>query len=73
MDRPDYLSDDDAFQGAVKAERSKILHANRNATQTPRSPSVSSVSGSVGTFQMRNPRMARAEAAAERARPSCFV
>jgi hypothetical protein len=46
MDRPDYLSDDDAFQGAVKAERSKILHANRNATQTPRSPSVSSVSGS---------------------------
>ena len=46
MDRPDYLSDDDDFQGVVKAERSKILHANRNAAQTPRSPSVSSVSGS---------------------------
>jgi hypothetical protein len=46
MDRPDYLSDDDDFQGVVKAERRKILHANRNAAQTPRSPSVSSVSGS---------------------------
>jgi Protein of unknown function (DUF3987) len=46
MDRPDYLNNDDAFQGAVKAERTKILHANRNAAQTPRSPSVSSVSGS---------------------------
>jgi hypothetical protein len=45
MDRPDYLSDDDDFQGAVKAERNKILHATRNAAQTPRSPSVSSVSG----------------------------
>lgn len=46
MDRPDYLSDDDDFQGVVKAERNKILHATRNAAQTPRSPSVSSVSGS---------------------------
>jgi hypothetical protein len=46
MDRPDYLGDDDDFQGVVKAERRKILHANRNAAQTPRSPSVSSVSGS---------------------------
>ena len=27
MDRPDYLNEDDDFQGAVKAERIKILHA----------------------------------------------
>ena len=38
MDRPDYLSHDDDFQGVVKAERKKILHA-----QTHCSPSVSSV------------------------------
>ena len=46
MERPDYLNDDDDFQGVVEAERNKIQHANRNAAQTPRSPSVSSVSGS---------------------------
>jgi Protein of unknown function (DUF3987) len=50
MDRPDYLSDDDDFQRVVKQERSRILRASRNAAQTPRSPSVSSVSGSSRHF-----------------------
>jgi hypothetical protein len=45
MDRPNYLNEDE-FQGTVKAERAKILQAKRNATQTSRSPFVSSVSGS---------------------------
>ena len=48
MDRPYYLNDDDEFQEAVKADRIKFLHAKRDAAQTPRSPSVSSVSGSGG-------------------------
>jgi hypothetical protein len=33
MGRPDYLNEDDDFQGVVKAERNKILRANRNAAQ----------------------------------------
>jgi hypothetical protein len=45
MDRPDYLNDDE-FQGVVKAERIKILHAKLK----PGSPSVSSVSGSGRRF-----------------------
>ena len=45
MDRPDYLNEDNEFQGVVKAERIKILRAKRSRAQTLRSPSVSSVSG----------------------------
>jgi hypothetical protein len=52
MDRPDYLSHDDAFQGMVKAARSKFC----TPTATPRKHpalllSVLSVAR-VGTFQM---------------------
>ena len=52
MDRPDYLDEDDEFQEAVKAERSKILRAKRNRAQTLRSPSVSSALARAGTIQM---------------------
>jgi Protein of unknown function (DUF3987) len=50
MDRPNYLSEDDDLEGAVKAERIKMPHAKSNAAQTPSSPSVSSVSGSGRRF-----------------------
>jgi putative DNA primase/helicase len=46
MDRPDYLDDDDDFQGVLEAERSKLPPRGRESSFAPRHPSVSSVGDS---------------------------